>query len=238
MELLVVIAIIAILASILFPVFARARENARKASCMSNLKQMGLAAMQYTQDYDEKYAPVEVRPNGTRASWAQILQPYAKSTQLFVCPSDPNTNSVSPWLSNPADGSLPAPFKVSYVANVQTGYAGAQILSLSSVQNPAGLVHITDGGAQASNPATSKGFVSETSPQKPTAYMLVDLNGWPGYPPGGNLATTSNTEWAAPSVRHLGLVNILFFDGHVKPMRPEKWYYPSTPWMDPALGGN
>ena len=56
-ELLVVIAIIAILAAILFPVFARARENARRTSCMSNLKQMGLAAMQYVQDYDEFYPP-------------------------------------------------------------------------------------------------------------------------------------------------------------------------------------
>jgi prepilin-type N-terminal cleavage/methylation domain-containing protein/prepilin-type processing-associated H-X9-DG protein len=86
-ELLVVIAIIAILAAILFPVFARARENARRASCQSNLKQIGLGIMQYTQDYDEKYPH---RSNAI-ASWRQIVQPYIKSTQLFRCPS--NTNS-------------------------------------------------------------------------------------------------------------------------------------------------
>jgi prepilin-type N-terminal cleavage/methylation domain-containing protein/prepilin-type processing-associated H-X9-DG protein len=91
-ELLVVIAIIAILASILFPVFARARENARRASCQSNLKQIALAVMQYTQDYDEKFplvvvAASSISPNNPYG-WADALQPYAKSTQLFQCPSE------------------------------------------------------------------------------------------------------------------------------------------------------
>jgi prepilin-type N-terminal cleavage/methylation domain-containing protein/prepilin-type processing-associated H-X9-DG protein len=109
-ELLVVIAIIAILASILFPVFARARENARRSSCLSNLKQIGLGFMQYTQDYDEKFAPMmsntstpELQLNasmpgaimntsngavvGLFISWMDIIYPYVKSTQLFVCPS-------------------------------------------------------------------------------------------------------------------------------------------------------
>ena len=83
-ELLVVIAIIAILAAILFPVFARARENARRSSCQSNLKQIGLGIAQYTQDYDEYY------PRGRFASgnWAQVVNtPYLKSTQVFECPS-------------------------------------------------------------------------------------------------------------------------------------------------------
>ena len=89
-ELLVVIAIIAILAAILFPVFARARENARRASCQSNLKQIGLAFAQYTQDYDEKmiltamYAPIG---SATYQTWMYVLQPYVKSNQLFTCPS-------------------------------------------------------------------------------------------------------------------------------------------------------
>jgi prepilin-type N-terminal cleavage/methylation domain-containing protein/prepilin-type processing-associated H-X9-DG protein len=96
-ELLVVIAIIAILASILFPVFARARENARRSSCQSNLKQIALGIAQYTQDYDEKFpmryssvllaaAPADqVYASG----WAAVIQPYVKSTQLFQCPSEP-----------------------------------------------------------------------------------------------------------------------------------------------------
>src|SRR5688500_17276072 len=90
-ELLVVIAIIAILAAILFPVFARARENARRASCQSNLKQVGLGIMQYTQDYDEKFpqSPWNNIASDTRRShWGQVIQPYVKSTQLFVCPSN------------------------------------------------------------------------------------------------------------------------------------------------------
>ena len=83
-ELLVVIAIIAILAAILFPVFARARENARRASCMSNLKQIGLAMAQYTQDWDEKTL---VTDHIVGYEWFEPLQPYIKSEQVFRCPS-------------------------------------------------------------------------------------------------------------------------------------------------------
>src|SRR4028118_1729019 len=89
-ELLVVIAIIAILASILFPVFARARENARRASCQSNLKQIGLGFAQYTQDYDERYPRVGGKNafNYYSPSWRVAIYPYVKSTQLFSCPSN------------------------------------------------------------------------------------------------------------------------------------------------------
>ncbi|RYG62324.1 DUF1559 domain-containing protein, partial [bacterium] len=83
-ELLVVIAIIAILAAILFPVFGRARENARRSSCQSNLKQVGLAMAQYQQDYDERTLVVD-EDNGL--TWFNPLQPYIKSTQVFRCPS-------------------------------------------------------------------------------------------------------------------------------------------------------
>ncbi|RYG56957.1 DUF1559 domain-containing protein [bacterium] len=89
-ELLVVIAIIAILAAILFPVFGRARENARRSSCQSNLKQVGLGIAQYTQDYDEKM-PVaywEITPGGRQFAWKDAVQPYVKSIQIFACPSN------------------------------------------------------------------------------------------------------------------------------------------------------
>src|SRR6476469_1123574 len=86
-ELLVVIAIIAILAAILFPVFARARENARRASCQSNLKQLGLGMMQYTQDYDEKIVPLFNYDGAILRFWTERLQPYLKSTQITYCPS-------------------------------------------------------------------------------------------------------------------------------------------------------
>ena len=89
-ELLVVIAIIAILASILFPVFARARENARRASCLSNLKQIGLGVMMYVQDYDETYP--QYYNYAISASWIDTIQPYVKSTQVFICPSSDSTS--------------------------------------------------------------------------------------------------------------------------------------------------
>src|SRR5215211_7611666 len=87
-ELLVVIAIIALLAAILFPVFGRARENARKTSCANNIKQLTLAALQYTQDYDERWWQMRDPTNGARAfEWGEILQPYIKSGQVIQCPS-------------------------------------------------------------------------------------------------------------------------------------------------------
>jgi prepilin-type N-terminal cleavage/methylation domain-containing protein/prepilin-type processing-associated H-X9-DG protein len=116
-ELLVVIAIIAILAAILFPVFARARENARRASCQSNLKQIGLGFLQYAQDYDEKLAlPYWTQPGsimhyptdfttpvplsydaqtGTVLSWVDEIYPYVKNTQIFTCPSDALANQYA-----------------------------------------------------------------------------------------------------------------------------------------------
>ena len=95
-ELLVVIAIIAILAAILFPVFARARENARRSSCQSNLKQLGLGILQYSQDYDERF-PYFQASGGNFRQFA-IIQPYVKSLQVLQCPSEstaPNTNPIN-----------------------------------------------------------------------------------------------------------------------------------------------
>jgi prepilin-type N-terminal cleavage/methylation domain-containing protein/prepilin-type processing-associated H-X9-DG protein len=93
-ELLVVIAIIAILAAILFPVFSRARENARRTSCQSNLKQIGLGYMQYSQDFDgwspgsvTFYDPTAADEAKRGTSWPTTIFPYVKSTQVFACPS-------------------------------------------------------------------------------------------------------------------------------------------------------
>jgi prepilin-type N-terminal cleavage/methylation domain-containing protein/prepilin-type processing-associated H-X9-DG protein len=101
-ELLVVIAIIAILAAILFPVFARAREKARQTSCLSNVKQIGLGLLMYTQDYDEKFPRGRNSPPGgvdvvgddgvtyhnTCYEWFHMVQPYTKNRDIFHCPSD------------------------------------------------------------------------------------------------------------------------------------------------------
>ena len=104
-ELLVVIAIIAILAAILFPVFAKAREKARQSSCQSNMKQMGVAILQYCQDYDEKYPGRNSYDEPH--SWRVNIQPYIKSGQVFACPS--NTRNV--YMSS--DGTYP----ISYCCN-------------------------------------------------------------------------------------------------------------------------
>ena len=94
-ELLVVIAIIALLAAILFPVFARARENARRATCQSNMKQLGLGFIQYLQDYDETYPDGSLGPNASGAGWGGQVYPYVKSAQIYVCPDDTTpTNSL------------------------------------------------------------------------------------------------------------------------------------------------
>ena len=90
-ELLVVIAIIAILAAILFPVFARAREKARQTSCLSNVKQLALGVLMYAQDYDEAF-PMNYNddvPNARWRHWHDQIEPYLKSTQLLACPSHP-----------------------------------------------------------------------------------------------------------------------------------------------------
>jgi len=109
-ELLVVIAIIAILAAILFPVFAKAREKARQASCQSNIKQQGLAAMQYRQDYDEKPAgcwsgtSLDKWGNGPgRIWWSGLLRPYAKNTQMFGCPSFSNPQFYGETVAYPGN---------------------------------------------------------------------------------------------------------------------------------------
>ena len=124
-ELLVVIAIIAILAAILFPVFARARENARKSTCQSNLKQIGLAAMQYTQDYDETLVHYNLANIG---GWDKMLEPYLKNTGVLRCPSGPQ-------------GVLAYGYNYFYLGDGTA--AGTR--SMASIQSPAETVAFADG---------------------------------------------------------------------------------------------
>jgi prepilin-type N-terminal cleavage/methylation domain-containing protein/prepilin-type processing-associated H-X9-DG protein len=138
-ELLVVIAIIAILASILFPVFARARENARRSSCLSNQKQLGLAFMQYSQDYDEKYPMMYHTPSFLL--WPTIIFPYVKSTQVFDCPS--NTKK---WDGTAGNGDVSYGYNVWLIEQAFSN----QGMAINAIGKPAETLLLVDGpGVQA-----------------------------------------------------------------------------------------
>lgn len=137
-ELLVVIAIIAILAAILFPVFAQAREKARQTSCLSNLKQLGLAVTSYTQDYDESYPPDY---NGV--SYRNHFQTYMKSREIWRCPS----NQVNNFQANNIGGETIQ--ALSYAPNVRficPSWSG-QTATLASVKAPASRIMFAEASA-------------------------------------------------------------------------------------------
>ena len=157
-ELLVVIAIIAILAAILFPVFAQAREMARSTSCMSNLRQIGTASLMYAQDYDEHTVGTELG-DAPEYYWGEMLEPYSKNSQLLVCPS----SSAKFQLSSPVVG-FPQGigFEWSYNYSIndikdENGRSiGAAFAPLPVLTRPADTVLIVDGWPLASAPATDE----------------------------------------------------------------------------------
>ena len=147
-ELLVVIAIIAILAAILFPVFAKAREKARQTTCLSNLKQIGTAILMYAQDYDETY-PIEYSMDAPDTSqipltWPNRVMPYIKNTQLFKCPSDGRT----PHADFAGCRTILESYAWNYRFGRETncGYAAAT-LSLAEVEAPAQCTVLWDDSA-------------------------------------------------------------------------------------------
>jgi prepilin-type N-terminal cleavage/methylation domain-containing protein/prepilin-type processing-associated H-X9-DG protein len=150
-ELLVVIAIIAILAAILFPVFAKAREKARQTSCLSNLKQIGLAALSYAQDYDEMYPLAATGASGSvRTYYFQTLNPYTKNKQIWKCPS--NTYSYSLIFhrggsTHSADGVFSNGDPMAYVWNYGLGNDGGPSVSMGQVIAPASVFMLWDGAA-------------------------------------------------------------------------------------------
>lgn len=202
-ELLVVIAIISLLAAILFPVFARARENARRTSCVSNLKQMGLAAMQYTQDYDEKmpmaYMPLTATPytypDGLEWSpgnwyWPQILYPYHKSVQISFCPSSPQAGARTPFVQH-------------YGANQLVITLPSTPTALAGIKAPASTYLFMDSGAYRIHPNYA---VARSS----TNYYL------PGMKQGGGDCGTAAVPADCISGRHFDGVSVAFADGHAK----------------------
>jgi len=198
-ELLVVIAIIAILAAILFPVFARARENARRASCMSNLKQIGLGMNMYIQDYDEMFPYGRDRDQAVAGNgetlWGNRVQPYVKSEQIFVCPS----KGTSTYCRNLGGTDTFFAYGASYGANVflcptLNGGAGTPValISLAKISQSANTVLFAD--AWAGSSYASCGFWSIEGPN-PNFYGYQELE-----------------------FRHFDGTPVAFVDGHVK------WY--------------
>jgi prepilin-type N-terminal cleavage/methylation domain-containing protein/prepilin-type processing-associated H-X9-DG protein len=222
-ELLVVIAIIAILAAILFPVFGRSRENARRSSCQSNLKQIGLGIMQYTQDYDEKFPMC--RTNNTSVDgvltndvpWQYTVQPYLKSRQLFKCPS------IKKEVGQLRTGNPPTIIS-SYMCN-GTGFAnGARPNDFGGLR-PMNDTY-SEGGLALARIGSSAQVIlvgERDDRDEPEFYSVIDVDKF---------------------VNHLGMTNFLFCDGHVKAMKPNSTASPINLWnvtnttvsTDPAPG--
>ena len=216
-ELLVVIAIIAILAAILFPVFARARENARRASCQSNLKQIGLGALQYSQDYDEQFitawygATSDGSDPVTNYKWMDAIQPYVKSTQLFTCPSSP-----SGMLTGKTGNYVPAKDlgKAGQPASPNDNYYGSYAYNSTywGTNND-----IATDGQRTTNPS-GKPLAQVAAPA--TSVWVLDGAGHfeIAWEYKTNHETPAGTPLSANRIveRHLDTMNALFCDGHVK----------------------
>lgn len=192
-ELLVVIAIIAILAAILFPVFARAREKARQASCQSNMKQIGLGILMYAQDYDDTLpANYNYNPYPTNLVWwDDLIQPYVTNYQILICPSDQATGYN---YARPTWAGIPNPLMFSYSAN-SNGGGGTRPIGGSG------------GGCAMSviQSVTDTILIAESND--------IELNAY----------TTEVDAWATNGIgnidkRHNDGCNWLFADGHVKSM--------------------
>jgi prepilin-type N-terminal cleavage/methylation domain-containing protein/prepilin-type processing-associated H-X9-DG protein len=238
-ELLVVIAIIAILAAILFPVFAQAREKARQATCLSNLKQLGTAQMMYTQDYDETYpqAYQSLADGSGDWPWYLGLQPYIKNTAIFRCPSDRKPMSAIAYLNGARKKATPD-FGVSIIANYDVmPPTDLQPQRMAAVEAPADLISLVDmrdiGAWQGwtgywgvmpfrwDSPTKTYGTVVLTGDE-----VMKDL-----VAAEAGKAPTGEGQKFGPRVgtkRHNGGENYIFADGHARHMIFQQTLNPTT----------
>lgn len=237
-ELLVVIAIIAILAAILFPVFAQAREKARQITCVSNLKQIGLGVLQYNQDYDECFPMVDYISNGTELRWYQAVGPYIKNGNTYANGYYNGSGGIwtCPDLSVPQPGNYGANWLLmTSGAGVGAGPTGNgwPPPTLAVLQTPADTVLVAEKGLNVGNTSELQfqpweGMWTANgggTPANNYAYSdHIDLNGTTG---NCDLTPDMSTYGAGPQwntcdmmprYRHAGnsSSNFLFSDGHVK----------------------
>src|ERR1051326_1982805 len=146
-ELLVVIAIIAILAEILFPVFAQPRDKARQATCLSNMKQLGTAQLMYNQDWDETMPQAyhALADGSGDFPWYLIIQPYVKNTNIFRCPSDKNPFIAGSLLNAARRAQYNATFGVSIITNYDVmPPEDLQPVHVAQIESPAQLISMVD----------------------------------------------------------------------------------------------
>ena len=246
-ELLVVIAIIAILAAILFPVFQKVRENARRTSCASNEKQLALGVLQYVEDSDEGY-PVQPEPNGTNSydyqqNWVYTVQPYIKSYDVFKCPDDSHTvngtdGPINSYVANSVvgyDWKSPAPINGWTLEGVINGgyswWSGSNGTTatdthvtprkLSEVNFPSDTILLTERyttpGVSATN---SYGGAFNAYWDLVTGADGIDVGGVPGQVPSGICGPPSASAPIIIAHSHNDRTNFAFCDGHVKTLLP------------------
>ncbi|HEY3781200.1 MAG TPA: prepilin-type N-terminal cleavage/methylation domain-containing protein [Fimbriimonadaceae bacterium] len=222
-ELLVVIAIIAILAAILFPVFAQAKEAAKKVSCLSNMKEIGLAHMLYANDYDDNFAEPFIDPPAYSGytypathSWLFTIQPYIKSKQLMVCPD----NSYNKNLDIDLD---PEPISYCYMDDPWTqGYGAKASRNSSLITEPAGEAQT----GECRYPYADMSF-SETNATGGYAYYYNSLDytaggslsGWTFSGVGGWPSSPTKPGIGPIQIHGGGTSNWQFFDGHAKSLK-------------------
>lgn len=213
-ELLVVIAIIGLLAAILFPVFARARESARRSACQSNMKQLGLGIIQYCQDFDERFPfSTDGSSDGTKG-WAGRVGTYVKSADVFACPSD--INRARPRISYAINDNLGG-YSTYFIGTygVYKSVSQAQMVAPSvSVL----LLEVTKAPVDVTNPTELQSAGSDgeefLAGNGNTRFATGMISGCKDY--YTNYLGETNTA------RHLEGANYLAADGHVK------WYKPET----------
>jgi prepilin-type N-terminal cleavage/methylation domain-containing protein/prepilin-type processing-associated H-X9-DG protein len=244
-ELLVVIAIIAILAAILFPVFAQAREKARSASCLSNLKQLGLGMTMYAQDYDETfpqwqwdhhYSSGSTDHNNGTTIWWNAIYPYVKNVQIYACPSQRYTYDIAGdghwgWFTKPKTEADLAKYGINPVfMHAKIGYGANEPLTYSqpamaAIRQPSDTMLLADMATSLTGWAGSSDY-DPNNPTKPAnnwrLYRVAYSEGYdPGRIPnyysdtGPQVVGPYNPAWDAYS-RHPGGQNMAFADGHVK----------------------